>query len=168
MRLTPAKEDGVSAGLRAGLEVREAMRAPLPPRSEPARAWDAAAPAVDIDRVENRLLFALLAGQPTILGIGALLPSRGLPEDVSQEVRDQHDSWHGLAFDASWVTLDELVSVTEQLTATLKGLASAQGQPAEAFLSLHRSVTIDAVIAFLAVYQAHGCDTRMVFWSTPI
>ena len=157
----------MSSGLRAGLEIRETVRVSLPSyRGRPITTWFDVVPWVNIDWIENRTLFGVLAGYPSRLGIEPLIPPRGLPEDVSPTIRQRYDEWNGLAFDASWVTMDELVMMVERLTTALE--ARAEGAGLEELRKLHLNISIDAVIAFLTVYQERGFYPQMVFWSTPI
>ena len=110
----------------------------------------------------------MLAGHPSWLGIEPPIPARGVPEDVTRDVRAQYHEWNGLAFDASWVTLDELVMVVGRITTAVEAMADAKGQDTEELLKLHQSIHIDAIIAFLTVYQERGFGTRIVFWATPV
>jgi hypothetical protein len=163
------EENSVSSGMSAGLEIRETERVPLPSyRTGPIDTWFAVAPSIYINWVENRTLFNLLSGHASWLGIEPPISARGMPEDATREVRARYDEWNGLAFDAGWVTLDELVLVVGRLTTALSAMANADGQDINELLKLHRSICIDAVIAFLTVYQGRGFDTRIVFWTTPV
>lgn len=148
----------MSQGIRAGLEVR--------PEGE--KRWIAVVPSVDVDEVSNRTVFTLLAGHPSTLGVQPVVPVRGLPDDLSSPIRTLHDRWHGAASEASWVTLDELSDTLQQLTTRIAELSTQAGIPTADFMRQHRGVSMDAVIAFLGVYQSHGFDVRLVFWSTPI
>jgi hypothetical protein len=156
----------VSSGISAGLEIRETAKVPFPSNSsESIIPWFAIAPSIYINWVENRTLFNLLTGHPSWLGIEPPIPARGVPKDVTRDLRAQYDEWNGLAFDASWIPL---VMVVERITTAIKAMADAEGRDTEELLKLHRSVHIDAIIAFLTVYQERGFDTRIVFWATPV
>ena len=151
----------MSRGIKAGLEIRGTEGA------SPA-TWHAVIPSVDVDEVPNRTLFALLAGYPSRLGLKPLLPLRGLPENVTQPIKESYDEWGDAVYDASWVSYKELVATVERLTAAIEDLARGQGMDEHNLLRLHRGVSIDAVIAFLGVYHARGFETRMVFWFTSL
>jgi hypothetical protein len=88
----------VSHGIKAGLEIRGT-------EGTPPATWHAVVPSVDVDEVPNRTLFALLAGYPSRLGLEPLLPLRGLPEDMTQPIKESYDEWGDVAYDASWVSL---------------------------------------------------------------
>lgn len=151
----------MSSGFGAGLEIRgtEAM---------PPATWHAVVPSVDVDEVPNRTLFALLTGHPSRLCLASQLTARGLPTDVTRQVKDAYNKWAGMAYDASWVSYTELVATVERLTAAIEDEARSQGVDTHDLLYLHRGVSIDAVCAFLSAYHTHGFETRMVFWFTPI
>lgn len=151
----------MSGGIRAGLEIRG--HDGTPPAS-----WYAVAPSVHVDDVPNRTFFAVLAGHPSRLGLEPLLSLRGLPGDVPLEIRKLYDDWGGEAFDASWVSYDELVTVRQRVTSAIEDVARKHDVDAGNLLKLHVGVSIEAVIAFLGICQAHGFETRMVFWFTPI
>ncbi len=151
----------MSSGIHAGLEIRGT--ASMPPAT-----WIPIVPSIDVDELPNRTLFALLAGHPSRLQLEPLLTQRGLPSDVTRPIKEAFDSWGELAYDASWVSYEELVHVIDCMMAALEHEAHEQGFALHDLLRIHRSVSIDAVVAFLAVYHAHGFETRMVLWSTPI
>jgi hypothetical protein len=151
----------MSSGIEAGLEVcgTESM---LPVQ------WLAVAPSVLVDEVPNRTIFTLLAGHRSELGIDPVVPLRGLPRDVSKPIQELYDAWGGTAFDASWVTFEEIMATVERLTRALEELSQQNQMAPNEFIRLHRGISIDGVLAFLSVYQARGFNTRLVFWFTPI
>jgi hypothetical protein len=151
----------MSSGIRAGLEVRGT-------ESMPPATWLAVALSVAVDEVPNRALFALLAGYPSPLGIDPVVSLRGLPRDLTRRLQELYDEWGDAAFDASWVSFEELRATAQRLTKAIEELAQKKSIAVDDFVRLQRGVSIDAVIAFLGVYDARGFDTRMVFWSTPI
>lgn len=149
----------MSQGIRVGLEIRGTEL--MPPAT-----WHAVVPSVDVDQVPNRTFFALLAGHPSRLRLEPLLALRGLPVDVTQQLKDAHDAWGSLAYDANWVCYEELVATGERMTAAIEIEARSTGRDALKLLRLHRDVSIDAIIAYLGVYHAYGFETRLVFWFT--
>lgn len=58
---------------------------------------------VQLDR--NYSLFDLLGR-----GAAPIMPSRGLPKDLSPEVRAEAARWEGDSHDHSWLTLEELLA----------------------------------------------------------
>jgi hypothetical protein len=151
----------MSSGMEAGLEMRGTAN--IPPAT-----WQAVVPSVDIDEVPNRTIFALLAGYPSTLGLDPLFSRRGLPQDVTREIKERYEGWGGAAHDASWVTYTELRETLACLTAVLEDSARRQTLAADDLLKIRRGVSIVAVSAFLEVYHQHGFETRMVFWFTPV
>ena len=152
----------MSHGIEAGLEIRGTDI--MPPA-----VWYDIVPSVEIDEVPNRTLFTSLGGHYLPwLGLEPLVPVRGLPADVTQPLKERYDAWGGAAYDASWVTYEELVAAVEHMTTALAHLERHQDMDAPTLLRLHRGVSIDAVIAFLSVYHSRGFETRLVFWFTPI
>jgi hypothetical protein len=151
----------MSSGIRAGLEIRDSA-------AMPHAIWIAVAPSIEVDEVPNRTVFTLLAGYPSRWGLEPLIPLRGLPPDLTPPIQDLYDEWGGSAFDASWVSYQELAATVERLTTTIEVFAKDQGHAEQDVVQLHRGISIDAVIAFLGVYHTRGFATRMVFWFTPI
>lgn len=148
----------MSEGIHAGLEVRAHRHT----------QWTVVVPSVDVDEVANRTIFTLLAGQPSTLGVQPVVPMRGLPSDLSAAIRTLHNQWGGTTSQANWVTLGEVSVTIQQLTARIAELSTQAGVPVDDFLRQHRGVSIDAVVAFLRVYESHGFDARLVFWLTPL
>lgn len=153
----------MSHGIRAGLEIRGTVL--MPPAS-----WLAVVPCVDVDEVPNRALFTSLAGHELAwLDLQPLLPARGLPPDVTPALREQYEAWGGSAYDATWLSYEELVTAIKRMTAAYiaKGGTHTGGESGQLPLR-QRGASIDAVVAFLAVYHSRGFETRMVFWFTPV
>lgn len=152
----------MSSGLRACLEIRGT--ATMPPDR-----WVAVVPSVFIDEVPNRSLFTSLAGHYLPwLDLQPLFPSRGVPADATQGTKKSYEEWGGAAYDASWLTYQEFVTAVEHMSDAIAELERRQGREASSLLRLHQGVSIDAIIAFLAVYHSHGFETRIVFWFTPV
>ena len=140
----------MSSGMKAGLEIRETEQSARDRRHHaPIGMWCAIVPSVDIDWVENRGCLKVLAGHGLHPDVEPLFPRRGLPEDVTREIKRLHDEWNGLAFDGNWVTLDELRAVAQDVR-------------------LYHHASREATVAFLSAFEARGFDTRMVLWFTPI
>jgi hypothetical protein len=147
--------------MEAGLEIRGTAN--MPPAT-----WQAVVPFVDVNEVPNRTIFALLAGYASALSLGPLFSRRGLPHDVTRDIKERYEGWGGAAYDASWVSYEELRATIARLTAVIEESARRQALCADDLLRLRRGVSISAVTAFLEVYDQHGFETRMVFWFTPI
>lgn len=54
--------------------------------------------------------FGFLAGVRNYSGVTPIAQPRGLPNDVSDYVRGQYDSWGGDGHTHSWLSLDELLA----------------------------------------------------------
>lgn len=53
-------------------------------------------------------VFAFLAGVRNYSDVTPIMEPRGLPEDASQSVKDEHEVWYGDAHTASWLLIEEL------------------------------------------------------------
>ena len=142
----------MSRGMKAGLEIRETQRSALDWRHHaPIGMWCAIVPSIDVDWVENRGCLKVLAGHGLYPDVEPMLPRRGLPEDVTREMKRLHDEWNGLAFDGNWVTLDELRAVAQDVrlyhhasveatVALLNGFEARDGEASAARAPLHEVV----------------------------
>jgi hypothetical protein len=149
----------MSHGIRASLEARR--RAP-----DPEESWWPLAVDIDVEDYRNRLLFTALAGEPTIFNIEPGAPPRGLPDDATSAVRRLYSTWEKAAWAASWVSYAELVTLIERRDTALRTAARANDGDEHALLAQHTSVSMQAILAYLAVYQASGYDVRLIFWFT--
>ncbi len=67
---------------------------------------------------------------------------------------------------ATWLGYTELVTAIQRLTIALRCAARNHDGDEQALLALHTSVSMQAIVAYLAVYHAHEHKTRLVFWFT--
>lgn len=153
--------DPMSHGIQAGLEIRVSSFID-------SAVWRAIAPSIDVDEIANRTLFALLVGRVSWLNLEPGTNLRGLPGDVTIAVKAQYEAWNGGAYDASWVSYEELLAIAGQLSKALEDLAAGDRSELIQLLDQHCGVSIDAILAFMAVHHGRGIQTRMVFWFTPI
>jgi hypothetical protein len=149
----------MSHGIHGGVEARR--------REEPiAGGWIPVATNVFVDDYRNRIAFAMLAGQPTVIGYKIVSGPRGLPLDVTS-VRAEYDLGAESNWDATWVTFAELTAVIEWTKAEADRRGSSGGSATE-FLDHYLGVTLQAVHSFMGIYEANGFETRLVFWFTPV
>jgi len=148
----------MSGGIRAALEAR------LTSNSRDSHWW-LLADEVYVDEPANRLLFAVLAGEPTIVPIDPPVPVRGLPNDVTSKVKASHADWRASTTVVNWVSYRELVATVEQFKTWIVR------NPEELKSSLVANqigTSIDAILSYLAVFEANYFETRLIFWMTPI
>lgn len=62
----------------------------------------------------NYALFALLADVRNDYGITPIDEPRGIPEDISAEIKEKHEWWDFCGHSASWFTLSELKEFAEK------------------------------------------------------
>ena len=151
----------MSHGIRAALEGRQ-----LDPL-DPSIYWSVLALDVDVSDHRNRVLFAtLVGGLKTIRIEQPITAPRGLPNDVSQPVREHIDQWGPEAWDVSWVSYDEFAAAVQRLHSYAARMHKEREH--QTFLANHLGIAPQAILDFLKVYEDHGYATRVVFWSTPL
>jgi len=150
----------MSNGIRAALEARRIQ----PP---PSTGWWAIARDVDVDDYRNRLLFTTLAGESTVFGGEPITAPRGLPNDVTIDVKILYEEWGSAAENVSWASYAELVTAVERIHIIASSVRDS-GMDGQMFLAQNIGVSVRAVVAYLAAYQDNGYDTRIVFWFTPL
>lgn len=79
---------------------------------------------------------------------------RGLPDDTSQEVRDEADRWGDDGHSHSWLTLAELLAFDWDQTVTQRGAASAVG--------LRNALTQDGTTIVTAVLEEDALDPEYI------
>lgn len=149
----------MSHGIHGGVEARRR-------ESRIVKGWIPVATNGFIDDYRNRLAFAMVAGQPTVIGYKIVSEPRGLPPDVTS-VRAEYDLGGESNWDATWVTFAELTAAIEWTKAEAER-RGASGGSADTFLDHYLGVTLQAVHSFMGVYEANGFETRLVFWFTPV
>jgi hypothetical protein len=150
----------MSTGIHAAVEIRRA--GPVSNAS-----WWLAANFVYVDEPANRVLFAILAGEPTILNIEPIAPMRGLPSDVTPRVRSTYEEWGPVATGVSWVTPSELALGIQRMEAAGDTIPESEREK-ELFRRNQIGVSSRAVLAFLSAYEANGYHARLLFWFTDI
>ncbi len=147
-------------GIRASLEAQRIQ----PP---PSTGWWSIARDIDVDDYHNHLLFAILAGEPTVFDIEPIAAPRGLPDDVTTDVKTVYEEWRSVAWDVSWVSYAELLTAMARIH-TIAGSIRDSGMDERMFLAQNIGVSVQAIISYLTSYQDNGYDTRMLFWFVPL
>lgn len=118
-------------------------------------------------------MFGLLAGVRNYSDIKPLSELKGIPKDVSRDVREEYDDWGMDAHSASWLYIDELVEFKydeqmEDRRITMKmpnGVVSGAetATPGGGELMTYRKFLGEAFFADLSRLEECGAD-RIVFW----
>ncbi len=85
---------------------------------------------------------------------------------MTDAVRDFYARGGTATWDANWLGYTELVTAIQRLTIAVRCAAREHDGDEQALLALHTSVSMQAILAYLAVYHAHDHGTRLVFWFT--
>lgn len=159
----------MSRGIHAVLEARQL-------REDGASGWWTLASDPDIDWHPNKVLFGLLARDPgddyasylaqtfDLHGLEVIAGPRGVPTDSSLTMDTLREQWGDSAEDVSWVTCDELASTVERLHAAFR---QTKGINHDLSVVFDVGVSVRAILAYLAVYQANGYETRIIFFTAP-
>jgi hypothetical protein len=118
-------------------------------------------------------LFGFLAGVRNYSQVPSLAPHRGLPADVSAEVREDSEGWNGDGHSHSWVTLGELLAfdydapvedrrVTRQVAANAWD-GGCTAEPGGGEQTTYRAFLGPKFFEELERLKVAGAD-RIVFW----
>lgn len=104
----------------------------------------------------NYLLFAILANVRNRYNVQPISAPKGLPDDVSPEVKNQSDEENGDAHTRSWLTLKELIEYDWQQTM----------EDDNEVISPYEELVIPFVSAFIPRLSKidEPENIRMVFW----
>lgn len=117
--------------------------------------------------------FGFLAGVRNYSGVTPIAEPRGLPSDVSEEVKDEHESWSCGAHSTTWLTVAELKAfdydanmedrrVTKRMPGGwLNGGCTAE--PGEGQSMTYRKFLGEWFFQDLQELEDAGAD-RVVFW----
>lgn len=113
-------------------------------------------------------IFAFLADVRNYSAIKPISPTRGIPTDVSYEVKYFYNSWFGDAHSASWLTLDELFNFDYQLECedrrcTINGDGGRTAPKGEGKKTTYQEFLGN--IYFKELSELKNCQAdRVVFW----
>lgn len=113
-------------------------------------------------------VFAFLAGVRNYSAVTPIAPPRGLPEDISNSVKADYDSWNSDAHTPSWLTVKELSDFDyDQRMEDRRCMRGNDGgctcDPGEGILTTYREFFGDGFLLEIQRLGAVGAE-RIVFW----
>lgn len=118
-------------------------------------------------------MYGFLAGVRNYSDVPPIADRRGFPDDASDDVADDYDSWSGDAHSASWLSVTELSSfdydqaVEDRRVTVQVGPNSWDGgataEPGGGEMTTYREFLGAAYFADIQKLQEIGAD-RVVFW----
>jgi len=122
---------------------------------------------------QNYELFGWLAGVRNVAGLPVVSEPRGVPKDASAEVAAEFDRWIPDAHDASWLAIDELLSIgfdqpvedRRVMRELAVGVFQCQSTatPGQGTMSTFGKLFGDDFFESVAMLKAVGA-ARVVFW----
>ncbi len=112
--------------------------------------------------------FGFLADVRNYSDVTPISEPRGFPEDASNEVSEEYNSWYGAAHTPSWLTISELTAfdydmLCEDRRVTRNGNGGSTCEPGEGVVQTYREFLGKWFFKDLEELQKCGAE-RIVFW----
>lgn len=119
--------------------------------------------AIDVYIMRNYPLFGALAGvrSTTIEPVAA---PRGLPQDTTEQAQRFYGESTADAHSVSWVSYSELMQAVERARDAWRRYYEAKQRTMTSEVDQWMNTSIQAILDYLAIYEANGFETRMVFF----
>lgn len=113
-------------------------------------------------------VFGFLADVRNYSAVKPIAECRGIPDDVSVDVKDLYKIWYGDAHSASWLTLDELLNfnykeTVEDRRCTIGNNGGCTAPEGEGKLTSYKDFLGEFYFNELEKLKEAGAD-RVVFW----
>lgn len=131
----------------------------------PSGAWEY--DGIDVWDYRSYHLFGWLADVRNHSAVPPISEPRGVPGDLSAEVRERWESWSDEGFSASWLSLDELLVYAYDVPMEDRRIAGGRtAEPGGGKMTTYREFLGPTYFADLdkLTLLAEGCPLRVVFW----
>ncbi|MGW2666244.1 hypothetical protein ACWCW7_35275, partial [Nocardia tengchongensis] len=128
-------------------------------------------PSIGLFDYRSYGVFGWLGGVRNYSEVPPIAPSRGLPDDVSREVRAEWESWGYDAHSTSWASVEELADfdygqAVEDRRVTIGHNGAHTADPGGGTMTTYREFLGSSYFADLDRLKsaAQGHSARVVFW----